>query len=130
MKLRELNWIKVKDLNEFQSNFKGAIYILERERERERFATTASQIIKKSMQNCWLQNRREYNCQYQKEERTTMVFILLSFFKEKGNWEYIFVMFGFLAACLSILCLALNVKVSLVSLSMCLITSLALPFEW
>ena len=55
--------VKLKDLNEFQLNFKGAFaFSRERERERERFATIASQISNKSIQNCWLQNQREYNC--------------------------------------------------------------------
>ena len=54
--------IKLNDLNEFQLNFKDAICILKRERERERFATIASQISEKRIQNCWLQNQREYNC--------------------------------------------------------------------
>ena len=34
--------VKLKNLNEFQSNFKVAIQNSERERERERFATTAN----------------------------------------------------------------------------------------
>ena len=57
--------VKLKDLNEFQLNFKGAFAFSrerERERERERFATIASQINEKRIQNCWLQNQREYNC--------------------------------------------------------------------
>ena len=41
-------------------------------------------------------------------------------------WEYIFMMFGLLAACLSLFGLALHVGVSHVSLSMCLLT--CLPF--
>ena len=52
--------IKLNDLNEFQLNFKDAICILKR--ERERFATIASQISEKRIQNCWLQNQRECNC--------------------------------------------------------------------
>ena len=77
------------DLKRISIKLWGAIYMRERERERERegwrFAKTVSQITKKSIQDCWLQNQREYNCRYQKEEPTTMVFILILFSKEKWN---------------------------------------------
>ena len=43
-------------------------------------------------------------------------------------WEYISVMFGLLATCLSILCLALHVKVSHVSPFVCLTTCIPFPF--
>ena len=45
-------------------------------------------------------------------------------------WEYISVMFGLLATCLSILCLALHVKVSHVSPFVCLTTCIPFPFVW